>query len=262
MQFVSECMNAFILSCVAAWLWKQAEKHLCHYIWAESFVAFFYSFASENGFNTCQQFVLCFFFSFSLCCFVHSAAKQQKSRKTKNGWFVALLRPQKQEIRIYFGLAAIYYMPSQAKPYQDIALSSFRTRWIIRRLLLGQIKRRFVARQIFSFSNEKEDETKIAIKKYPAKDTHSPIQLLFFQICVWIFRCTIAMILSEHFPILEIALAWILKQNTTQNKRTHVISQQFHSSESVDSILLHEKRLRHQVPFANACYQLYAKCVE
>lgn len=184
----------------------------------------------------------------------------------KNSLFVAHLRPQKQEIRIYFGLAAIYYMPCRAEQSRAIprycivvvsnALNNTQTfAWPNKKTIRNET-------DFFLFKRERRWNQNCNKKVSGKRHSLAHSIAFFFQICVWIFRCTIATILSEHFPILKIALAWILKQNTTQNKRTHVISQQFHSSESVDSILLHKKRLRHQVPFANACYQLYAKCVE
>lgn len=138
-----------------------------------------------NGFNTFEQFVQkaqrsCSFFPCLLPIRQPNNSKKEEEKKQFIRRTLEATKTRDQNL-FWFSGNLLHAMPSRAEPYQDIALSSFRTRWIIRRLLLGQIKRRFVARQIFSFSNEKEDETKIAIKKYPAKDTHSPIQLLFFS---------------------------------------------------------------------------------
>lgn len=72
-----------------------------------------------------------FFFKFLCCPFNSQTTKNIKKLFIRR----TLLRPQKQEIRIYFGLAAIYYLPCH-----NIVLSSW-TRWIIIQTFAGQIRR-------------------------------------------------------------------------------------------------------------------------
>lgn len=148
-------VNVFALSCLAAWLCKNEQKNT----FVTTFAAELLRAGTLFVFLRRIAFVLnkriqhirtirskgakkLFIFSLSAA---HSAAKQQQ----KGGWKKNRKRDQNL---FWFSGNLLHAMPSRAEPYQDIALSSFRTRWIIRRLLLGQIKRRFVTRQIFSWN--------------------------------------------------------------------------------------------------------------
>lgn len=188
-------VNVFALSCLAAWLCKNEQKNT----FVTTFAAELLRAGTLFVFLRRIAFVLnkriqhirtirskgakkLFIFSLSAA---HSAAKQQQKGGWKKKQFIRrtleATKTRDQNL-FWFSGNLLHAKPSQAKPYQDIALSSFRysTRWIIRRLLLGQIKRRFVTRQIFFFSNEKEDETKIAIKSIRQKTLTRPFTWFFF----------------------------------------------------------------------------------
>lgn len=181
-----------------------------------------FAFVFANGFNTFEQFVQkaqrsCIFFPCLLPIRQPNNSKKEDKKKQLIRRTLEATKTRDQNL-FWFSGNLLHATPCQAKAQHYIVLSSFRTRWIIRRLLLGQIRRRFfvilyVTRQIFFFSNKNEDENQNRNKKVSG-ESHSLARSLsfIFQICGWIFRCPIATILSEHFPISKIELAWILKQ--------------------------------------------------
>lgn len=214
---------------------------------AGNIILFFFAallcFCLENGFNTYGQFVQkaqrsCFFFLLLCCPFGSQTTKVTKKRRRRKKLFIrrAHLRPQKQEIRIYFGLAAIYYMP-----YHNIVLS-FWTRWIIIHTFADVV---CITRKIFSFSNKrrKKDETKNRNKKSIRRKTLT----CFSSVSVFGFCCTIAAFYASTSLFQNLNRHEYWNKNTIQNKKIHVVFfATFYSSIfTVEChIMLHKRKTR------------------
>lgn len=133
----------------------------------------------------------------------------------------------------WFSGNLLHAMPCHAKPYHNIALPSFWTQtfaWPNKKTIRCDIVRN---ETVFYILNKKrEDEAKIATKKYPAKDTHSLAHLFsfFFKfVCVWIIFCccTIATILSEHILILKNRIGMNIEAKPQRKTRKSMSFPQF-----------------------------------